>query len=346
MDVLSIFITGLFTGGLTCLAVQGGLLATTIAQREREVEGHINRFGHALPVIQFLLARLVAYTVLGIALGALGSVMQLSVMMRAILQLAVSLFMIATALNLLQVHPVFRYTVIQPPKFLMRMVRSRSRDGGAFAPVLLGSMTVLIPCGATQAMMAYAVTTGSPVGGAVTMAVFIIGTSPLFFLLGYLARRFGRAFGPVFNRAAAIAIILIALYSLDGAIALTGSPWTVSNAVTTVRSINTRYRERITGTAVAINAVPVSTATILFTPTGYRTEPGTIAVKAGSEVTLSLVNRDGGGCIQAFTIPSLNIQRIVRVGAVETLTFRVPEKAGPLPFMCSMGMYRGQMEVI
>jgi len=32
----AIFLTGLITGGLTCMAVQGGLLAATIAQREEE----------------------------------------------------------------------------------------------------------------------------------------------------------------------------------------------------------------------------------------------------------------------------------------------------------------------
>ncbi len=33
-NLLAIFLTGLITGGLTCMAVQGGLLAATIAQRE------------------------------------------------------------------------------------------------------------------------------------------------------------------------------------------------------------------------------------------------------------------------------------------------------------------------
>ncbi|HSW48169.1 MAG TPA: hypothetical protein VLG67_03745, partial [Candidatus Saccharimonadales bacterium] len=35
-NLWAIFLTGLFVGGLSCMAVQGGLLATTIAQREEE----------------------------------------------------------------------------------------------------------------------------------------------------------------------------------------------------------------------------------------------------------------------------------------------------------------------
>lgn len=34
IDLWVIFLTGLTTGGLTCLAIQGGLLATTLAQPE------------------------------------------------------------------------------------------------------------------------------------------------------------------------------------------------------------------------------------------------------------------------------------------------------------------------
>ena len=158
MDIISIFITGLFAGGLTCLAVQGGLLATSVAQQEEnKLEEEARRFGHLLPIVSFLAARLIAYTLLGLLLGSLGSVFQLSLSARIFLQFAAVVFMVGTALNLLQVHPVFRYFVIQPPKFLTRLVRNQSKSKAVFGPALLGAMTVLIPCGATQAMMAYAI---------------------------------------------------------------------------------------------------------------------------------------------------------------------------------------------
>ena len=41
MDLWVIFLTGLTVGGLTCLAVQGGLLASVITSREEEVETKI-----------------------------------------------------------------------------------------------------------------------------------------------------------------------------------------------------------------------------------------------------------------------------------------------------------------
>ena len=44
MDLGIIFLTGLTVGGLTCLAVQGGLLASVIAAREdEEIEQGVNK---------------------------------------------------------------------------------------------------------------------------------------------------------------------------------------------------------------------------------------------------------------------------------------------------------------
>src|SRR5512134_632242 len=77
------FITGLTTGGLSCLAVQGGLLASSLAhqieqdyleQSTQQIKrGKKNqpkpRSNTALPILLFLLAKIVAYTLLGVLLG-------------------------------------------------------------------------------------------------------------------------------------------------------------------------------------------------------------------------------------------------------------------------------------
>src|SRR5216684_1209570 len=79
ISLLPIFLTGLITGGLTCLAVQGGLLASTIAQQEenRLLEKG-KKFNTITPIIAFLGAKLIAYTILGFLLGLFGSLFQLS----------------------------------------------------------------------------------------------------------------------------------------------------------------------------------------------------------------------------------------------------------------------------
>jgi plastocyanin domain-containing protein len=69
-------------------------------------------------------------------------------------------------------------------------------------------------------------------------------------------------------------------------------------------------------------------------------------VKAGSEVKLNLVNKDGYSCALAFTIPKLGIRKTVRPGTSESFSFTAPKQTGPVLFSCSMGMYRGTINVI
>lgn len=344
MDIITIFVTGLFAGGLTCLAVQGGLLASSIAQQEEnKLEEEAKRFGNLLPILSFLITRLVAYTILGLLLGSLGSVFQLSLSTRIFLQFAAVVFMVGTALNLLQVHPIFRYFVIQPPKFFTRLVKNQSKSKAVFGPALLGTMTVLIPCGATQAMMAYAISTGSPLTGATTMFVFMLGTSPLFFLLGYAARKLGNSLSGTFNKVAAGAIILVAVYNLNGAMALSGSNFTLDKLLTNIKCTISFCEE---GRVAGVSTTTVKEATIFITRNGYSTDPGIVNVKAGSKIKLNIVNRGGGGCAQSLTVPKLGLQRVVPVGQSDVIEFTAPTTPGPLAFMCSMGMFKGQINVI
>lgn len=329
VNLWAIFLTGLVTGGLTCLAVQGGLLAATIAQRqEAALVEETKKKGNAFPISIFLISKLIAYTILGLLLGFFGSVFNLSITAQVIMQFAVAIFMIGTALNILNIHPIFRYFVIQPPRFLTRIVRKQSRSDSLFAPALLGAFTVFIPCGTTQAMMALAIASGNPLLGAAILFAFVLGTSPIFFTLGYFATKMGESLHAKFLKFAAVVLIFLALFNLKGALALAGFD-----------PFSTRANNQ---TNVVQN--PVQEVTINFNPTHYS--PDVITVKAGSKVTLNLVNELGNGCIQAFTIPKLGIQKIVRIGTSDTVQFVAPEAPGSIPFMCSMGMYRGIINVI
>lgn len=326
-NLLIIFFTGLITGGLTCLAVQGGLLATTIAQREEERFKEGVKKGNAKPILFFVLAKLIAYTILGFLLGWFGSFFQLSVRAQSIMQFAVAFFMIGTALHLLNVHPMFRYFAIQPPKFLTRMVRHRAKSKDVFAPALLGAFTVFIPCGTTQAMMALAIASGSPVYGATILFAFILGTSPLFFILGYFATKLGDAYQKKFFKVAAFAIIVLALFNVKSALVLSGADLSFS-----------------AGEQLSAPASVDGNITIHIQPSGYS--PKNISVQAGSKVKLHLENTDAYTCAQAFTIPKLGIQQVVAPGQQRLIEFTAPTKPGKIAFSCSMGMYTGVINVM
>lgn len=329
VDLLAIFLTGLLTGGLTCLAVQGGLLASTIAMQEEEkLEEKGKKSGNAIPILAFLAAKLIAYTILGFLLGLFGSIFSLSLTAQIIMQFVVIIFMLGTAGNILEIHPIFRYFVIQPPKFLTRRIRNQSKSKSIFAPAILGALTIFIPCGTTQAMMALSIGSGKPLLGALIMFAFILGTTPLFFILGFLATKLGDVYQKRFMKIAAVALILLAILNLRNVLGLAGV------------NLNINFGQNTTPAQIT-NAT--TSPTIEFLQSGYS--PNAVFVPAGKDITLTLKNTTGAGCIQSFVIPSLGIQKVVPVGSSIQVTFTAPAK-GQLAFMCGMGMYRGVINVI
>src|SRR5713226_3707943 len=98
MNLWVIFLTGLLVGGLTCLAVQGGLLASIITSREEaDLEAGSRRKHTAFPTLAFLSTKLIAYTLLGFALGTFGGAINISPNVQIIMQLVAGLYMVAVA---------------------------------------------------------------------------------------------------------------------------------------------------------------------------------------------------------------------------------------------------------
>ena len=198
-QILIAFLTGLTTGGLSCLAVQGGLLASSLAHQieqdylnqptqhatrgKKQQSTQFQRSSTALPIFLFLTAKLVVYTLLGGLLGWLGSYFTFSPTARAFLLIAIGTFMVGNALRMFNVHPLFRYFSIEPPKFITRYIRQTAKGTDTATPILLGALTVFIPCGVTQAMIATALGAGSAVLGAALLFAFTLGTSPVFFIM-------------------------------------------------------------------------------------------------------------------------------------------------------------------
>lgn len=340
MNLWVIFLTGLTIGGLTCLAVQGGLLASVIAAREEEeVEEGVNKKNPVFPTLAFLITKLIAYTAFGFLLGAFGSAIGISQNTQIIMQFAAGLYMILIALNLLNVHPIFRYAVIQPPKFLTRKIRNESKSKDIFAPALLGAMTIFIPCGTTLAMEALAISSASPFMGAAIMAAFVMGTMPLFFGVGWLTSILGDSFRTKFLKIAAVLLLYLGLTSINGALIASGFP---INSQTIASSFKTSTIQK-SGEKLYSEAPVSQGAEIFVNANGYS--PNYITVKKGSPVTIKLTAKNAYSCASAFRIPSLGVSKNLQPNETYTFSF-TPDKKGIIPFSCSMGMYTGVIEVI
>lgn len=335
MNLWLIFLTGLTTGGFTCLALQGGLLATAIAAQKGAQDQSWR--STILPTAIFLAAKIGAYTVVGFLLGLFGSVFQLSITAQIVMQFIVGLFMIATALRMLDVHPVFRRFVLTPPKTVFKFMRNNARSGSYFSPLILGLATVFLPCGTTQAMEIQALGTGNALLGAATMFAFTIGTAPLFFVIGSLATKFSQEMERYVYPVAATLVLLLGILAIDNGLTLAGSPITLKGFWATA----TGAGEATLGTSTVSGNT--QNATITVYATGYQ--PNRLALKSGIPTKLNLITNNTQGCSRAITFPTLGIQKVLPLTG--TTEIELPALAkGKVPFSCSMGMFRGTIEVI
>lgn len=313
--------TGLTTGGLSCLALQGGLLASTLIETQ-------TKSARIRGIVLFLSSKLIAYTLLGLILGFLGEVFTLSPKVLGGLNIFIALFMLGVALETLKVHPIFKIFLLQPPKLLRRLIFKQEKEKGNFAAIILGVFTVLIPCGVTQAMMALAISGGKPLVGATTMFFFVLGTIPVFFILAYFATQIGEKFKNIFYKIVAIFLIILSIYSFSNGLRLSGVNLTLTKNNVSQSSILDNNIQKVT--------------IKLDNRVGYT--PNSITLKKGVPVELSVYADGATTCVREFVVPSLKINKVVPDNEPLIIKF-TPTKLGKIPFTCSMGMYYGEFNV-
>jgi sulfite exporter TauE/SafE len=135
--------------------------------------------------------RLVTYSVLGAVSGSIGAALDLAGRGAGIARVAalvaggtMVLFGVLAVLRVLGV----RAGRVGVPKGWQRLVGAGHRAMMGFGPVTrafgIGLLTTLLPCGWLYAFAITAAGTGSPVHGALVMAVFWLGTLPVLVTLG------------------------------------------------------------------------------------------------------------------------------------------------------------------
>ncbi|MEV0464278.1 sulfite exporter TauE/SafE family protein [Nocardia tengchongensis] len=347
MNLTPVLVTGLFAGGVSCAAVQGGLLTGVITRQralgatattvDRPASRGWTRLGDDLvPVGGFLSGKLVSHTLLGALLGAVGGAAQLSVDTRTWLQLGAGLLIVVFGLAQLGV-PGFRSIVVEPPASWMRLVRTGARMRTALAPAILGLLTVLLPCGVTLSVEALALASGSPVEGAATMAIFVLGTGPLFALLGYAARVAATVWRGRLALATGLVVLGMGLYTLNGGLELAGSPLAASRLAQTLGATPPAADT----TATTVDA---GTQTVTITARSSSYSPANVKVKAGLPTTLMVRTDHTQGCIRALVIRDLGMQKILPATGETRIDLGVLQP-GRLDYTCGMGMYSGTITI-
>lgn len=243
--------------------------------------------------------------------------------------------MLATAANLANLHPFFRNFVIRPPKFVFKILKKQTKDASFFAPILLGTLTVLIPCGVTQGMMLLALSAGNPITSALILFSFILGTTPVFFTIGAVASELFKR--KAFSVVAAIIVASLGIMSINSGQILRGSVHTLQNY----------WRVAFEETSSPGNLAPIVDGyqEVYMTVTAHGYTTNVKKLRSGIPVKLTLTSNSAVGCSRAFTIPDFNISKVLPQTGQTVLEF-TPEKLGNLTYTCSMGMYSGYFDII
>jgi len=91
------------------------------------------------------------------------------------------------------------------------------------APALIGIGTFFLPCGFTQSMQLYALSTGNFAQGSLTMFFFALGTLPMLALLSFGSLNIAhKPWKGIFFKTAGIIVIALALLNFSNALATVG----------------------------------------------------------------------------------------------------------------------------
>ncbi len=317
-----VLLIGIVAAFSSCMAVTGGLLlavSSEWAERHPEFSG----WQKFKPLLWFNAGRLFFYGLLGGLVGAVGSALQLSPRGSAVIVLLAGIVMLMLGIHLLHLFPWASRLIPKMPKFLAHKIHDYERHEHPLAPFLLGGATFFLPCGFTQALQLYALSSGSWRIGALTMFVFALGTLPALLSVSAISSFIKGAVKRTFMRVAGALIILIALLNIRSGIVLSGldvKAWFPSDAPAQASV------EMIDGKQIARMKI-----------TGLEYSPANFVVKKGIPVEWQVDGREAAGCGRFLIMPQLKIQEPLKADGITTIAF-TPTQTGRLYFSCPMGM--------
>jgi sulfite exporter TauE/SafE/copper chaperone CopZ len=210
------FVVGLVASVSSCIAIVGGLALSLSAFYAKEGD-------RVVPQVLFHAGRLGGFFVLGGLLGAVGVGFQPGQTGALIVGLAVSGVMIMMGIGLLDIFPWMKRWQPALPEVVGQKVRGMRGLHRGLMPLLAGVITFFLPCGFTQGMQLYTLTTGSFLTGALTMLCFALGTLPVLALVSFSPLELGkRGRSGVFFKTAGLLVIFFGLYTLFNSLAAYG----------------------------------------------------------------------------------------------------------------------------
>jgi sulfite exporter TauE/SafE len=194
------------------MAVVGGLVLSMSANFAKEDD-------KVRPQVLFHLGRLASFFILGGVIGALGSTFQLGTIGTFILSFIVAMVLLILGINLLDVFPWAKKLQPTMPNFIGKRVHGLKNINHTLTPLLVGVATFFLPCGFTQSMQIYTLTTGNFLTGSLIMFSFALGTLPVLSLLSFSSLGIHKkAQSGIFFKTAGLIVIFFGIFNLINAL--------------------------------------------------------------------------------------------------------------------------------
>jgi sulfite exporter TauE/SafE/plastocyanin domain-containing protein/copper chaperone CopZ len=318
-----LFVVGMLTS-IHCVGMCGGIMLSQSISKD-----NTSKFEAIRPAILYNAGRIVAYTVIGGIVGALGSVLALSLAVKAAMQIFAGIFMIIMGLNRAG-FGMFRINIRLP--WSACSVKKKPKT-----PFLVGLLNGLMPCGPLQTMQLYALGTGSAAKGALSMLLFSLGTVPLMLTFGALSGLLSKGYTKKILKMSGFLVIILGFIMGSRGLALAGVG--VPNIIQLGRNqISNSSSKADVSKAVLKDGVQELTMTV----DGSGFTPNILYVNKNVPVKWIVKGDAINPCNNAIAIPSLNKQYTVKPGE-NVIEFTPGDK--DINFSCWMGMIRGTIKV-
>lgn len=210
------FVVGIIASLSTCMAVVGGLILSMSATFAKEGD-------KVKPQLLFHIGRIISFFVLGGVIGLIGSAFTLNIFGTFILNAIIGLVMLVLGINLLDTFHFTKRFHPTMPKFISRHALGISKFNHRFTPFLVGIATFFLPCGFTQSMQIYTLSTGSFLSGALTMLAFALGTLPVLALISFSSFSIkDNSKSGIFFKSAGLIVIMFAIFNLINSLVVIG----------------------------------------------------------------------------------------------------------------------------
>ncbi|MFA6410954.1 MAG: sulfite exporter TauE/SafE family protein [Candidatus Buchananbacteria bacterium] len=325
-----IFLIG-FLASFHCIGMCGGLVITYSASAA--VKEKAKKINFSWAHLQYNLGRLISYTLVGAILGGLGSFFAINQTVSGILMLVVGSFMILMAVSLFTNYKWLEKVSLKTPQFIAKFIFKQSKSNNPKTPLVIGLLTGLMPCGPLQAMQLYALGTGDWRRGALSLAFFALGTTPLMFGFGTFISYLSKNYMKKVMKISAIIVGLLALIMIGRGLANFGFNFSLP---TVLESGNLKNEKNPSVPSDSYQQVKMT-----VTYSGYQ--PNVLYIKKGIPVRWVINGSGISGCTNVIQIPEYGIRQTLFRG--ENIINFTPDHTGEIAFSCGMQMVWGKFIV-